>query len=630
MQGHLQQLFPSWNHIRFHQAVIEFAVGLSENPHTLIELICEKLIQFLKTNTLQKEQIMTLKYLSRELNGKIAFNLFNNKYINFVTKENSIVAIPSRFYYFQDNSLFRANDSLLDSKDVNYTFNKSLLVAPVPAAECVINASTEGLADILKILQEIQKYQPVYVSVFNVSRKPRNPYRSPERYKETMSLLASEVKLNEATKIFNAFGCYFTQPAYNHIVQQLKGCKQLNTLVLTEIGPKHAMGVMPMNVETTFDNMKSLRFLILENAGISKYSSTLLMASLSNCSNLVDLNLSTNILTDSVAGLFRNCGFRHLERFALASAELSKQDIKAISIAASEGKLPELNMLELSFNSLTDCVEDFIPIEGDSRTLYSTFKLLALRGTELNRRDILSLSKGFMQHRFPALQTLDIGSNNLTGVIGKLLQGASEIENLHLANTNLTMDDLKELSSNLNTSCKQLHLLGNKLTGIIGELFTESKSIHLRVLDLIGTQLNSRDVMNLSNAVKAGKFPQLNQLLLNGNELHCMEDAVHDLVKSCVEYFRRQKVNIRISLDGLENPEGFRNKLDSMCEGSPVSISCTQVIKVEGDSCKVRYSRIMTIVARPGLNIIPPPDDAPGPAENIVFYLGVETDENKT
>ena len=38
----------------------------------------------------------------------------------------------------------------------------------------------------------------------------------------------------------------------------------------------------------------------------------------------------------------------------------------------------------------------------------------------------------------------------------------------------------------------------------------------------------------------------------------------------------------------------------------------------------------MTIVARPGLNIIPPPDDAPGPAENIVFYLGVETDENKT
>ena len=426
------------------------------------------------------------------------------------------------------------------------------------------------------------------------------------------------------------WGCYFTQPAYYHIVQQLKGCKQLDTLVLTEVGRKHAMGVMPMNVETTFDNMKSLRFLSLANAGISKHSSTSLMASLSHCANLMELNLSHNILTNSVTGLFRNCGFQHLEGLALASTELSKQDVKAISIAASERKLPQLNMLVLSFNNLTDCLEDFIPIEEDSLTFYETLKLLGLHGTRLNRRDIMGLSKGLMHHRFPALQTLDIGSNNLTGDIGKLLQGASEIENLYLANTNLTMDDLKQLSSNLNTSCMQLHLLENKLTTIVGELFTESKTIHLRVLDLIGTQLNSRDIMNLSNAVKAGKFPQLNQLLLNGNELHSMEDAVHDLVKSCVEFFRRQKVNIRISLDGLENPEGFRNKLDSMCVGSPVSISCTQVTKSDGDSLTVTYSRTVKILVHPGLNIIPPPDDAPGPAENIVFYLGVETNEDKT
>ena len=365
--------------------MIEFAVGLSENPHILIELIFDTLIKFLKTNTLQKEQIMTLKYLNRELDGKISVNLFKNKYINFVTRENSIAAIPSRFYYFQDNSLFPANDNLLDSKEVKYAYSKSLLVAPVPAAECVINASTEGLADILKILQEIQKYQPVYVSVFNVSRKPKHPYSSPERYKETMSLLASEVKLNKATKIFNAFGCYFTQPAYNHIVQQLKGCKQLDTLVLTEVGRKHAVGVMPMNVETTFDNMKSPRFLSLANAGISKHSSTYLMASLSNCVNLMELNLSHNILTNSVTGLFRNCGFQHLEGLALASTELSKQDMKAISIAASERKLPQLSMLVLSFNNLTDCLEDFIPIEEDSLTFYETLKLLSLHGTRLNR-----------------------------------------------------------------------------------------------------------------------------------------------------------------------------------------------------------------------------------------------------
>ena len=126
------------------------------------------------------------------------------------------------------------------------------------------------------------------------------------------------------------------------------------------------------------------------------------------------------------------------------------------------------------------------------------------------------------------------------------------------------------------------------------------------------------------------KYPQLNQLLLNGNELHCMEDAVHHLVKSCVEYFQRQKVNIQISLDSLENPEGFRNKLDSMCVGSPVSISCTKVTKSDGNSLTVTYSRTMKILVHPGLNIIPPPDDAPGPAENIVFYLGVETNEDKT
>ena len=571
-----------------------------------------------------------LKYLHRELNGKIPFHVYNNKYINFVTKDNPIVTIPSRFYYFQDFSLFKAGASLINSKDIKYTLNNSPL--PVPASECLVDATTQGLAEILKTLREIQRCQQVYVSVFNVSYHTNIPYTSPERHKETMSLLVSEVQMNRTTKVVAAMGCYLTQPAYNHIVQQLEGCKQLHTLILTEVPRKPTTGVMPMNVERTFANMKTLRFLSLQNSGISRHSSTSLMASLSNCVNLVQVNLSYNILVDSIAGLFNNCGFQYLEGVALASSELSKHDIKAISIAMSEGKLPRLNVLDLSLNSLTNCMEDFIQLEGEFQVCYSHLQLLRLCGTRLNEADVINLSKGLRQHRFPTLRTLDIGSHDLSGNIGQLLQGigGSSIENLNLANTNLTMKDLKDLSGNLNVSCKHLCLFANKLTGIVGELFTKPKTFSLIILDLTATQLNYRDITNLSNVVKAQKFPQLRKLLLNGINLHCMEDAVQDLVKSCVEFFRHHEVNISISLDGLDDSEGFRSKVSSICCGTPVSITCTQVSRRDRNLMEVCYSRTMTILAHPGLNIIPGPDDAPGPPENIVFYLNVEKEENET
>ena len=98
-----------------------------------------------------------------------------------------------------------------------------------------------------------------------------------------------------------------------------------------------------------------------------------LLAGLSHSFMLKILEINGCTLSDQVSCLFGDSdhpGFRQLEKLSLVDTKLRKVDLKSISSAVANGKLPLLNSLDLSGNVLTDCIRDLLGSSNQSRVLY--------------------------------------------------------------------------------------------------------------------------------------------------------------------------------------------------------------------------------------------------------------------
>ena len=249
-----------------------------------------------------------------------------------------------------------------------------------------------------------------------------------------------------------------------------------------------------------------LRKLTLKNARLSH-------ADLKNLSlafrcgklpRLNDLNLSSNTLTGSLADLLftpAHHRFTSLKTLQLKNTKLSKMDVKSLSSAVAFGKLPVLKHLSLSCNTLTQCLEDLFGC------VFPRLRRLYVNNAQLCGIDMKSLCKAVEDGKIPKLKVLNLSDNNLTDTVADLLAtDYLTLKKLWLCNSRLSEGDIKSLSAAFREDklkgLTDLTLVGNNLENQLGNFFRDSKGFSsLKRLRLQHCQLGNDDIECLWEAV---------------------------------------------------------------------------------------------------------------------------------
>ncbi len=199
--------------------------------------------------------------------------------------------------------------------------------------------------------------------------------------------------------------------------------------------------------------------------------------------------------------------------------KLGAADIQSLSKAITGGKLPQLKSLNLLGNILTGCLKDLF--QGQDYPGFVQMEKLDLEETHLNQEDIERIGEAIRAGKLPQLKELILCANTLTGCLKKLFQEPHHprfprFDKLDLRFTHLNWDDLESLSEVVRagklSQLKEMKLSQSTLTGWLKDLFGGPENPRfpsLERLDLNCTQLNCDDVESLSEAIVAGKLPQL-------------------------------------------------------------------------------------------------------------------------
>ena len=370
--------------------------------------------------------------------------------------------------------------------------------------------------------------------------------------------------------------CELQSCVFLHIIPQLVNCTKLTKLNLSgTFGLRHETG-------DVIATMTSLKELSLYNCCMAQTVSHALMVGVLNCNNLESLDLGDNSVTDCIVYLLsQTTGFPVLKTLLLSDAELSEDDILSISAAVKDDKLPHLQILQLSWNDLTECLGTFFFTEGhpgfqsleefridNVRTTESDLWAIsdALLQDKLPRMsqfafspDILgqllacflgtpshpglqfleclvfsrtkfspqSLSSAFRLDKLPRVREIDLSLSRLRNCLGTLFGDRTctfpLLETLNLTNTELSADDLRDFQAAVQRSTfvklRKLFMSHNTLKNGIGKILTNAGFPILEVLELCNTQMNKADVISLAKAVHSGKLPRLKVLNLAENVL---------------------------------------------------------------------------------------------------------------
>ena len=214
-----------------------------------------------------------------------------------------------------------------------------------------------------------------------------------------------------------------------------------------------------------------------------------------------------------------------LETLQLNEMKLVKQDLIAIHEGVAGNILSNLKLLNLSDNILSDFVGSLFGHPDIVR--FQSLRVLQIKNKMLRETDLDILSQALQEGKIPTLEMLEISNNTLSKHLGRLLDGINQcLTVLDLKETHLAYTDVKNLGRAIIAKkfvklCA-LSLCYNTLTNHIGEMLcaTEEPVLpNLVALWLIRTELNGADVAGLSEAVKSGRLPKLKHLHLDLNNL---------------------------------------------------------------------------------------------------------------
>ena len=250
--------------------------------------------------------------------SELQFDIFHNEYFNYTKQNDFQIVIPSRFYKFDDKT--PEADAVAFKPD--QVLSESFL-----QADCIINTSgSRQLTNVLKLIQKIQRYMHLFTSSFVITGKPTGPG---VRFDVSMNsdilttLIKNTVRFHDDTKKVAVAFCYLSQPAFRHIVRQLRNCHQMEDFRLYFIEQ-----MIPFDLGKSLCRMQSLRNVEIEGCCMTKEVCNKLLLGISTCFQLQKLNLSYSTLTNPLKTLFGSssqAGLQTLEVLQLVATKNNKR-----------------------------------------------------------------------------------------------------------------------------------------------------------------------------------------------------------------------------------------------------------------------------------------------------------------
>ena len=547
---------------------------MTDNLEVLLQLLFETLTVVLHNERLNSDYMRFLEAIGKELPDEISFDMLHNKYFNYISQDHPTTFSPSRFYEF------RSLNPITNSDDIIKQISKADW-QNVKAAECAMSIGDVASAlATLRILQKILEHQ-VVLTVYFVDKASRN-YDYHEMH-EITELMLRCFRLSKHARVM-ALGHYqMLLPAFTHVIQELNGCDRLRYLCLfrnTALIPvqfsAHEHSNWMKGIGNALATMKSLRNISLRGTFNTSEVGHEVMSGLCHCRLLKSMDLRetnlTGCLEDFLGGDHKR-QFPSLENINFRNTKLGPDDIKCIFQALQDNRLPSVKQLDLSSNTLTNC----LGILTEYSRLPCLEELNLLR-TELSRSDFKDISRALYGNKLPSLKYLNLGYNTLTGCMKHMLDeeflGPCSLGTLDLARTYLNKKDLRSLLQALNikqmSECRSLILAGNILTGYIKELFGNTGFLFVEYLDFEDTSLNREDLLKLLDAIQNDRLPKLAWLSLS---LQGVENTIEHFLETCIKCCgqRNKRLGICLHLNDASTGPEFTDKLSTLCKGTNVS-----------------------------------------------------------
>ena len=288
------------------------------------------------------------------------------------------------------------------------------------------------------------------------------------------------------------------------------------------------------------------------------------------------LDLSDNTLTGCLASFLTDPhpGLPELQTLNIGHTSLNKEDLQHLLSIAH--KLPKLHKMDLSWYTLTGCLSNFLP---DPHPGLPELRELDLFVTALNIEDLQHLFSIIQLNKLPQLYCLNLSLNTLTGCLSNFLSdphpGLPELQKLYLNRTEINKEDLQHLfsitHSNKLPNLQILDLSNNTLTGHLSSFLPDSHPgiPELEELDLRDTELNKAGLQHLTHLIQTHKLPGLKDLHLGDNRLSEMEMAVEHLIEACVAHHQKE---LKLILWGNGLSVAFEEKWKQRCAETKIKL----------------------------------------------------------
>ena len=396
-----------------------------------------------------------------------------------------------------------------------FSFRPSTYYSSIKLDQCTIPSHTLNL-----LIQQICGWNQIYM-------------KDVEQIDERVTRVGEFSALSTNDGSIKLDHCTIPLHTLNRLMQGVNKYSKIKRLYLPHTT---LTGCLSSLLSDPHPDLPALEELNLRNTGLNKDDLQYLAHSTHSkqLPNLQILDLSENALSGCLSSFLpdHHPGLSQLEKLNLRSASLNKDGLQHLFSFRQSNKLPNLRELDLSRNTLTGCLSSFLP---DPHPGLPELEKLNLRDTGLNKDDLQHLSHITQSSKLPKLQVLDLSQNTLTGCLLTLLPdshpGLPELEELYLQSNILNKDDLQNLSnitqSNKLRKLRILDLSQNTLAGTMSSFLIDPHPglPELEELYLRETSLNKEDLQHLLHIMECRKLPKLRHLTATTG---CLSSDLHD------------------------------------------------------------------------------------------------------
>ena len=411
LQEVLNKYFPSWNSIKRHREVVFFITGLLPDPKPMVDHVYQMWLD-MELNKLRIGSVYIptidetiFKSLYAESAVPLPVNPLHNEHINYYhhleddennrPRDTTDVYTPSKLYEF---TMMSQNVGCHNKHRHNEGTSQT------PECALLILNNGEDTDRNMFTFQQVCHQQPL-TDLYLHKLKFNDPHES---NMFQMSKNAQSVTLED---------CLLPLKTLNYLMEQIAAC---NTMHKIKIVATSLRGIESFSLT----NNITLKYLHLGSTEMSVGMGRKICQQLNHLLCLEHIKISDNSLTGCLQHFVPKAhpGLPSLRELQLRDTGLIHEDLQHLLATIQSDKLPNLRVIDLSYNTLTGCLSSFIPDPH----------LDLAEQEKLNPKDASLLAKPY--------------------------PGLSALEELHLSNTELEEADLQCLSD-LIKSCKLPELI---------------------------------------------------------------------------------------------------------------------------------------------------------------------------